>query len=292
MKNSSKILIILLLVTYGCSTSGAVQSTPTEEPTPSIEELIVMFSSPDHNDRVHAAYEAMYHSDDPNKTILLPYLVEALSGPDYSDRGGRKEFAAQSIREFKIYDETAYNIFVSWINEGSASDGEILQAIYALQVFPERATKAKPGLIRLLDNDHSHVKQAAIQLLSLIGEKDAIPSILKVALSQEDKGWIRQDALRALAIFGTDSECTVTNLIPLLNSNDSEIRVWAASAIYFATDKAFPSEDLDWELKDWYSSSYFTKSTKNRTDEYLIVEQARIWWQEAGQYKNWQECGF
>jgi hypothetical protein len=221
---------------------------------------------------------------------LLPYLVDALSGPDYSERGGRKEFAAQSIRVFEIYDKTAYDIFISWINEGSASDGEMLQAVYVLQVFPDHATAAKPGLVRLLDNDNSHTKQAAIQLLSLIGEKDTIPSILRVALSEENENWVRQDALRALAIFGTDSVCTVKHIIPLLDSADPETRVWAASAIYFSTDKAFPSDDLDWELKDWYFSSDFTKSSETRRGEYLIVEQARSWWQETGQYKDWQEC--
>lgn len=292
MKYFSKILVFLLFLTYGCTTSSVLQVTPTEEPTPSIDELITMFSSPDHNDRVHASYESMYYSDDPNKAILLPYLVDALSGPDYSDRGGRKEFAAQSIREFGIYDKTAFTIFISWINGGSASDGELLQAIQALQVFPDRAAEAKPGLIRLLDNDNSHIKQAAIQLLSLIGEKDVIPSILKVALSEEDENWVRQDALRALATFGTESECAVTRLIPLLNSNDPEIRAWAASALYFSTDKAFPSNDLDWELKDWHYSRDFARNTENRTGEYLIVEQARDWWQEIGQYKDWQECGF
>lgn len=292
MKHYSKLLVFLLLLTYGCTTSSAIQLTPTEEPTPSIDELIEMFASPDHNDRVRAAAESMFYSGDPNKTILLPYLVDALSGPDYSDRGGRKEFAAQSIREFEIYDETAFHIFIAWINDGPASDGELLQAIQALQVFPERAVEAKPGLIRLLDNDNAHTKQASIRLLSLIGEKDAIPSILKVALSQEDKGWVRQDALRALAIFGIDSECTVKDIIPLLSSDDSEIRVWAASAVYFSTNKAFPNSDLDWELRDWYYSKDFTKNIETRKVEYLIVEEARNWWQETGQYKNWQECVF
>lgn len=281
-----------MLLTYGCTSSSAVPSTPTEVPTPSIDELIVMFSSSNHNDRVRAAYEAGYYWDQPNKAVLLPYLVDALSGPDYSDRGGRKEFAAQSIRDFELYDKTAFDIFISWVNEGSASNGELLQAIEALKVFPKDAKEAKPGLIRLLDNDDPHIKQAAIQLLSLIGEKDAIPSILKVALSDGEKNWVRQDALRALAIFGPDSRCTVKQIIPLLSFPETEVRAWAASEIYFATDKAFPNNDLDWELKDWHYSKDFTKSTKNRSDEYLIVEQARDWWQETGQFNNWQECSF
>lgn len=283
---------LLLLLTYGCTTSSSIHNTPTEEPTPSIDELIVMFSSPDHNDRVRAAYEAVYYSEDPNREILLPYLVSALSGPDYSDRGGRKAFAAQSIREFEIYDETAFSIFISWVNGDSASDSELLQALQALQVFPDRATEAKPGLTNLLGNGDSHVKQAALELLSLIGEADAIPSILELAVSEEEESWVRRDALRALAIFGAESECTVKDVIPLLSSDDSEIRVWAASAIYFSTDKAFPSDDLDWELKDWYYSRDFTQSTESRTGEYLIVEQARNWWQETGQYQSWQECDF
>ncbi len=292
MKAYSKILIFLLLLIYGCTSSSAIQSTPTEEPTPSIDELIVMFSSSNHNDRVHAAYEAGYYWDQPNKAVLLPYLVDALSGPDYSDRGGRKEFAAHSIRAFELYDETAFNIFISWVNEGAGSDGELLAAIQALNAFPNKAAEAKAGLIKSLDNDNPHIKQAAIQLLSLIGGKDAIPFILKVALSNEDKNWVRQDALRALAIFGTESECTVKHIVPLLKSDDSEIRIWAASAIYFSTDKAFPSNDLDWELKDWYYSKDFTKSTESRSGEYIIVEQARNWWHETGQYNDWQECGF
>ncbi len=74
MKAYSKILVFLLLLTYGCTSSSAIQSTPTEEPTPSIDELIVMFSSSNHNDRVRAAYEAGYYWDQPNKAVLLSYL--------------------------------------------------------------------------------------------------------------------------------------------------------------------------------------------------------------------------
>src|SRR5688572_28315556 len=100
----SKVILSVSLLAYGCNPQRVGQTLPTEEPTPSVDELIGMFESPNHNDRVDAAYDAGYYEDDGNKVILLPYLVDALSGPDFSDRGGRKEFATQSIRMFEVYD--------------------------------------------------------------------------------------------------------------------------------------------------------------------------------------------
>ena len=276
-----------MLLFCGCSSgNNFIISTPT----PTINELVTLFSSEDHNDRVHAAYQAGLYRDTPEKEMLLPYLVDALSGPDLSDRGGRKEFAAQSIRYLGIYDETAYQIFISWINDGKATNGEILQAILALQEFPNTPEVAKPGLIRALNNDDNHVKQAAIELLSAFDDKDVIPSILSIALSDKEESWVRQDALRAIAIFGTDSKYTITKLIPLLDHQEAETRAWAAAAIYFASDKSFPSEDLDWDLSHWRYSSGFTKVDDERSDRYIIVVEAKKWWRESGRFNEWPDC--
>jgi HEAT repeat protein len=277
MKPHKIVMILALGFICGCSSLSPSRTFPTEIPTPTIDELIGKFSSPDHNERVHAAYEAMFYSDDPRKTILLPYLVEALSGPDLSDRGGRKAFAAQSIREFELYDDTAFNIFIAWVNEGNATEGELLQAIQALQVFPDRAIDAKPGLIILLEKDSDTlVKKATIELLVLMGEKNVIPSILQVALSDKDELWVRQEALGALASFGQESKCTIPKIIPLLNYPDTEIKNSTAFAIYTITDKAFSNDEL-------------TKA-KDRTGEYRIVKDAKQWWDEYGQNVNWPDC--
>jgi hypothetical protein len=194
MKRFSGLSITLILLISGCSTFKYQDRGPTSVATPTISELIPLFTSSDPNARVHAAALAGNYWDDPDKAILLPYLVDALSGPDYSDRGGRKEFAAQSIRELGLYDENAFVIFISWVNSNSGSSGELLQAIQAMEEFPNQAVDAQPGLIVLLENGDAHVIQAAIRLLSLIGKTYSIPAIMKIAIS-DNPPWIRRDAL-------------------------------------------------------------------------------------------------
>jgi HEAT repeat protein len=256
-------------------------------PTPTISELMTMFSSPDHNERVSAASYAGWYWDHPDKALLVPYLVDALSGPDDSDRGGRRVFAVQSIRQIGIYNEQAVQILISWVNEGTCIPDECIQAMYALELFSDYASEATPGIIDILKTGARHERQAAIQALASIGDPVAVTPILSTALSEGEEDWIRQDALRALAIYGPDAVCAVPFLVPLLNSSDLDIRVWAASAIHKATSNGFPNGDLDWDISDWNWTLGFKQ---NENGEYIIVVGAKKWWQETGQHQSWSDC--
>jgi hypothetical protein len=288
--------IFLIWSVTACSFVPALHS-PTPWPTPSFSEVIAGFSSPDANERVYAADWAGFYHDHPDKMLLIPYLVEALSDPacgerDFSVRG----YAAQSLRGLGIYNERAIEILVSWLDEEGLTGDELIQGIYTLEAFAGYASDATPGLIRVMMNPPSQphrIRQATARALSAISDPGAVPYLLLVFLSNDEETWVRKSTAIALAYYGPEAVCTVPYLVSLLDSPELDVRVGAAIVISQATGNQFPDSERDNWMYEYQGGGYSVGSwqfEKNTDGELLIVVAAEEWWHELGQYQEWPQC--
>lgn len=291
---------LLAWLVTACSFAPAL-SRPTPWPTPTMSELIAGFSSPEPSERAHAAKWAGFYYDHPDKALLVPYLVEALSDPECGERGfSVRGYAAQSIRMLGIYDERAIKILISWLDEGGYSGEELLQGIGALEAFSGYAADATPGLIRVMmdssltmDPFQRHVREAAARTLGAIGDPTAVPYLLSVFLTADEQSWVRKSAAIALADYGPAAVCAVPYLVPLLDASEPDIRISAAIVISQATGNGFPDTERDnWKM-EYEGGGYSVGSWRFEQDaggEYLIVSAAKDWWREVGQYEQWPQC--
>lgn len=286
-KRNILILIALSFLPWSATACTSVLVEPTPWPTPTVNELISGFSSIDPDERVAAAADASWYRDHPDKDLLIPHLVEALSD-DYPDV---RMFAAQSIGSLGVYDRKAVDTFVSWLSEEEKhTNDELIEGIGALRVFSDHASDATPGLVRMMMNPPSydpHVRLGAVRALRAIQDPAAVPYLLSILVSEDVEDWIRKDAAIALASYGLEARCTVPSLVSQLDSPESDVRIGAALVISQATGNSFPgSERRNWD-PDYLGAWQF----KRRIDgEYLIVSAAKEWWQDTGQYQDWPKC--
>lgn len=265
-----------------------VGSTPTPPPTPTTQELILLFNSQDFDDRADAACSADLYRDhsQADKALLAPYLVKSLTEkPDNDSRVSIRACAADAIKDFGIYDEQAIEIFISWLDGSEGRDLE-MAAIHALEVFAKHAQDATPGLIQSLMAQGTHSRADAAATLAAIGDPVAIPYLLLVVLSSSSETWVRQKVASALAEYGTQAECTVPYLIPLLNNPEDDVRLSAAIIIAQATGNNFPDSERD----NWENRTGAWQFRKDTSGEYLILTRIQQWWQDSGQNEIWPEC--
>lgn len=290
MNRKKTLLMILALgfLTWSASACSLVPIGPSPTPwsTRTVKELIEGFSSTDAAERAFAAGSGTSYYNHPDKALLIPYLVEALSDPDTEVR----MFAANSIRVLGIYDEQAVETLISWLDEEGHSRDELGQGIQALEAFAKHASGATPGLVRVMMNPPSNdpgIRQATVYTLAAIGDPVAVPYIAAIFLSLDEQSWLHRDVATALAKFGPETRCVVPYLVPLLDSSKSDARIGAALVISQATESTFPgSERRNWD-PDFLGAWVFEKGTN---DEYLIVNAANEWWQKVGQHEDWPQC--
>jgi hypothetical protein len=297
--NERKYLLLIVLVGYVVWVSSSCISLNDthnleSQPTPSINSLIVGFSSSDVKEHAQAANQAGYYYDRPDKAKLVPYLVVALQEPDCGwDCSRVRAFAAQSIGQLEIYDEQAVEILISWLIEPGHSDDELIQAIHTIEVFVMYAPDSTTGLIYVMTEPrpmsplYHHIQAAAANTLSKIGNPAAVPYLLSIVLSSKEPDWVRKSTAIALARYGPDATCAVPYLIPMLDSTVPDLRISAAMIISQATGNKFlDSEPENWDpdlLGPW-------KFEKQAGGEYIIVIAVKNWWQKEGRFKNWPIC--
>lgn len=292
MRGEKNRLIVLVLGFVAWSTSACVLSelagpTATPFPTPTVSELIEGFSSLDPDERATAAAVAHWYWDHPDKGLLIPHLTKALSDscPDV------RMFAASSIGALGVYDQKAIDILISWLDEEERhTNDELIQGIGTLQVFANHASKAIPGLVRIMMNpssDDPHLRLAAVHALRAIGDPVAVPYLLSILMSGDVEEWVRKDAAIALASYGLEARCTVPFLVSRLDSEEPDVRIGAALIISQATGNSFPgSERRNWD-PDYLGAWHFERGAGG---EYLIVVAAKEWWQDTGQHQGWLAC--
>lgn len=297
--NKRKYLLLIVLVGYAVWVSNSCVSFNDthdleSQPTPSINDLIVGFSSTDVNERAQAADQAGYYYDHPDKAKLVPYLVVALQEPDCGwDCSRVRAFAAQSIGQLEIYDEKAVEILISWLTESGHSDDELIQAIHTIEVFVMYAPDSTTDLIyvmtepRPMSPSYHHIQAAAANTLSKIGNPAAVPYLLSIILSSNEPDWVRKSTAIALARYGPDAICTLPNLIPILDSTIPDLRISAAIIISQATENKF----LDSEPENWDPDLLGPWKFETQADgEYSIVIEAKNWWRNEGSLLEWHEC--
>ena len=290
------LLGLLIGITAGFVSCSSIQNIrdPESAPTPTIDDLINSFSSSDASERANAAQQAALYYDNPNKQVLLPYLIAALQESNCGwDCSRVRAMAAQSIRYLGIYDAQAIEILTSWLTEPGHSDEELIQSIQTLGSFSSHASDATPGLVRLMTEmpssspQYFQIRVASANTLSKIGDTDAIPYLISMILSSTEPEWVRKDTAIALARYGSSAACAVPYLIPMLDTSVVDLQISAAIVINQATANNFPnSRPENWDPDYLGSWQFETEST----GEYSIVIAAKNWWQEEGNLKEWPTC--
>lgn len=134
-----------------------------------------------------------------------------------------------------------------------------------------KAVEAVPALtmILMVDDTLPEAREAALQALGEIGpsSKAAVPIIVTVLLTDQSSH-VRRSA--ATALWGIKDKSSMFALVQSLDDEDSVVSLIAAGVIDNFAEQGF--------------------SGGNATDENgvpLIVNEAKIWWKEKGQYMNW-----
>ena len=153
-----------------------------------------------------------------------------------------------------------------------------LVSIYALEDYGDLAETVVPQLITSLYVDDFDVRRASAYILGKLGykAKSAVPALIYV-LEYDDSLQAREMAAIALGKIGDRS--AVPSLATTLSEEESTmdkyvILINCAKSIAYITGEGFTELD---------SLGY----TLNQDGVPLIIMDARIWWENDGQFQNW-----
>jgi HEAT repeat protein len=159
-------------------------------------------------------------------------------------------------------------------NISSDDPGVRLVSIRALENFGDQAAKAVPALREALFDDSSEIRiNSAIQLGNL-GPK-AVDSVsdLQTVLENDMGMNVRKWAARSLGMIGSRSSVPI--LVNSLDVDNEFLAIESAEAIARITGEHFRDAG--------YTGGYFSNSQGIPN----IVIDARKWWEEEGQYQDW-----
>jgi HEAT repeat protein len=163
-------------------------------------------------------------------------------------------------------------------NISSDDPGIRLVSIRALENLGDQATSAVPALRKALFDDWSEIRiNSEIQLGSL-GPK-AIDSVsdLQTVLGNDMNINVREQAARSLGMIGSRSSVPI--LANTLYVDNEYLTIESAEAIARITGEHFRDSG--------YAGGYFSNS---QGIPYIVID-ARKWWQEKGQYQDWEGNG-
>ncbi len=158
----------------------------------------------------------------------------------------------------------------------SYSSEERILGMWAILDYPEELQTALPFIIQnLYYQENSDVRSAAARVLGELSTlaKPAVPDLLKVM--QADSSFdVKVDIAIALGKIGDRSA------VPALAKNlydfkNTDLAAFSARSISQLTGESFPDSD----------SSGFRLNEEGIP---LIVVAAQEWWQETGQYQDWE----
>jgi hypothetical protein len=159
-------------------------------------------------------------------------------------------------------------------NISSDDPGVRLVSIRALENFDDQAVKAVPALRKALFDDWSQIRISSAIQLGNLGPK-AIDSVydLQTVIENDMSINVRQWAARSLGMIGSQSSVPI--LANTLYVDNAYLTIESAEAIARITGEHFRDSG--------YAGGYSSNSQGIPN----IVIDARKWWQEKGQYQDW-----
>ena len=112
------------------------------------------------------------------------------------------------------------------------------------KAFVKIGKPAVPALIKLLQRDkNERVRNRAANLLGAIGDKSAIPALIKALW---DKGeYVSQNA--ALALVKIKDKSAIPELLKALENENINVNKWAKKALKGITDQDFDQDTAKWQ---------------------------------------------
>jgi hypothetical protein len=162
---------------------------------------------------------------------------------------------------------------------------ELADAMNQVARYGPEAAEAVPSLLCFLRDSpsSSDVVIPAVNALAAIGPPaaEAVPDLIE--LLQDDYGPIRAQAAYALGSIGKLARCSVPALATLLWDSDSHVQMNAAGAldviagVDLVTEVHEPRPGRPAKLQQGWSEA----------DRERIMSKAQQWWEETGQYLEW-----
>lgn len=152
----------------------------------------------------------------------------------------------------------------------------------------DSAAEAAPALARAIGYPRHDAYSAGIALFKMgKAAASAIPYLIPILHS--DIASARADASLVLGIIGEESKCAIPDIAPLLWDKDPTVRGAAAITLDTLANRDFvPS----WHKLD---SSTISSIPQDEPEE-TLTEKARMWWEQEGQFLDWEEtsdsCSF
>jgi hypothetical protein len=154
---------------------------------------------------------------------------------------------------------------------------------YATEELAQRgadAAEAAPALARALGFPRRDSYMAGIALISMgPAAKPSIPYLIPVL--KNDYAVARSHASFVLGVIGDESKCAVPEIAPLLWDLDPTVRGSAA-----VTLDALTNQNL---VPYWLKIDPTSYSIVQDIPEGKITNNARIWWEQKGQFLDWAE---
>jgi HEAT repeat protein len=161
---------------------------------------------------------------DPEGKIALPALLEAMKARD----GNVRRFAASALGRFGPKAKEAAPLLLAGLKDSNT--GARIAAAGAMWQVDRNAKDTVPVLIQVLENDPAIPHLWAAQTIAAIGPeaKAAVPALRKLLATSS---W-PYGTIQALGNIGPDAVAAVPDLLERLESEDGDVRAYAAGALW------------------------------------------------------------
>ncbi len=261
----------LFVVFLTCRGAGTLTPGPTATLPSTAEGLAAVLSDPASSYQIRFRATQALGEMGPKAAPAVPALAQALSDPNRDLR----HFAARALSQVGPAAAPALPELMAALRSNDL-DQEKPFLIITLGNIGLPAAPAVPLLIEKLSVEKSDFRRAdAAEALGKIGDEQALPALMR-ALRTDEGSHVRRAAAYAIARFGERARFAVPTLVEGLTDEDLNVRGACAYAIARITGEPLPDADRD----------DGTFRIAENGEPYIVIA-AREWWEEEGQFQEW-----
>ena len=265
------VMVTLFLVSLACRATRTPPPGPTATLPSTVEGLAAALSDPDSSYHVRFRAAQALGEMGPNAAPAVPALAQALSDPHPDLR----YFVARALSQIGPTAAPALPEVIAALRSDNLDQEKSFLIITLGNIGPP-AAPAVPLLIEMMSLEKIDFTRAdAAEALGKIGEEEALPVLVKT-LESDESSHTRWAAAYAIAAFGERARFAAPTLVESLNDEDIYVRGASAYAIAQITGELFPDADRD----------DGTFRIGDNGEPYIVIA-AREWWEEKGQFQDW-----